>query len=70
MAPLNGLNDRVSAHYTEINGYYVQAMVQKYADLIDKVTIERQYLDDKTKKTKYARPGYKYIEAHSKADGI
>ena len=45
-------------------------MVQKYADLIDKVTIERQYLDDKTKKTKYARPGYKYIEAHSKADGI
>ena len=64
------MNDRISAHYTEINGYYVQNMVQKYADLITKVSHERQYLDDKTKKTKYARPGYKYVEAHSKVDGL
>jgi hypothetical protein len=45
-------------------------MTQKYADLIEKVSNERQYLDDKTKKTRYARPGYKYIEAHSKVDNL
>lgn len=45
-------------------------MTQKYADLIDRVTVERQYLDDRTKKTRYARPGYNYIEAHTKADNL
>lgn len=70
MAPLNALNDRVSAHFTEINGYYSQEMAKRYMDLIEQVTSERKYLDDKTKKTKYARPGYKYIEAHSKVDGL
>ena len=45
-------------------------MTQKYAELIEKVSNERQYLDDKTKKTRYARPGYKYIEAHSKVDNL
>ena len=45
-------------------------MIGKYSDLINTVTSERQYLDDKTKKTRYARPGYKYIEAHTKADGL
>ena len=64
------MNDRISAHYTEINGYYVQAMVQKYASLIERVKAEREYLDEKTKRTRYARPGYKYIEAHSKPDGL
>lgn len=70
MAPLNALNDRTSAHYSEINGYYTQAMVGKYADLIEKVTQERNFVDEKTRKTRYARPGYKYIEAHSKVDGL
>jgi hypothetical protein len=45
-------------------------MTQKYADLIDRVTAERRYLDDKTKKTRYARPGYKYIEAHTNVDSL
>jgi hypothetical protein len=45
-------------------------MTQKYADLIDRVTAERHYLDDRTKKTRYARPGYNYIEAHTKADNL
>lgn len=45
-------------------------MVQKYADLIDRTTQERQFLDEKTKRTKYARPGYKFIEAHTKVDGL
>jgi hypothetical protein len=45
-------------------------MVQKYSDLINRVSQERMYLDDKTKKTRYARPGYKYVEAHSKPDGL
>lgn len=45
-------------------------MVNRYVDLIEKVTTERKYLDDKTKKTRYARPGYKYIEAHTKVDGL
>lgn len=70
MAPLNALNDRVSAHFTEINGYYSQEMAKRYMDLIEQVGSERKYLDDKTKKTKYARPGYKYIEAHTKVDGL
>ena len=64
------MNDRISAHYTEISGYYAQAMIQKYADLIEKVGQERKFLDDKTRKTKYARPGYNYIQAHTKPDGI
>lgn len=70
MAPLNAMNDRASAHFSEINGYYVQAMSARYSDLIDKVTQERKFVDEKTKKTRYARPGYKYIEAHSKVDGL
>lgn len=70
LAPLNALNDRTSAHYTEINGYYTQTMTQKYAELIESVISERRYLDDKTKKTRYARAGYKYIEAHSKVDNL
>jgi hypothetical protein len=70
LAPLNAMNDRVSAHFTEINGYYVQEMVKKYANLVDQVNTERQFLDDKTKKTRYARPGYKYIEAHSRVDSL
>ena len=45
-------------------------MTQKYAELIERVSNERQYLDDKTKKTRYARPGYKYVEPHSKVDGL
>jgi hypothetical protein len=44
-------------------------MAKRYMDLIESVGQERKFLDDKTKKTKYARPGYKYIEAHSKVDG-
>ena len=70
MAPLNALNDRKSAHYSEINGYYAQTMVAKYADLIEKVTQERNFVDEKTRKTRYARPEYKYIEAHSNVDGL
>lgn len=70
MAPLNALNDRKSAHYSEINGYYAQTMVGKYADLIEKVTQERNFVDEKTRKTRYARPGYNYIEAHSNVDGL
>ena len=70
LAPLNAMNDRVSAHFTEINGYYVQEMVKKYANLIDQVNAERQFLDDKTRKTRYARSGYKYIEAHSKVENL
>lgn len=45
-------------------------MVHKYADLIEKVTQERQFLDEKARKTRYARPGYKYIVAHSNVDGL
>jgi hypothetical protein len=45
-------------------------MIQKYADLIEKVGQERKFLDDKTRKIKYARPGYKYIEAHTNPDRL
>lgn len=45
-------------------------MVGKYADLVDKVTQERNLVDEKARKTRYARPGYKYIEAHSNVDGL
>lgn len=45
-------------------------MLGKYSDVIDRVSAERQFLDDKTKKTRYARDGYKYIEAHSSPDGL
>jgi hypothetical protein len=45
-------------------------MVKKYANLVDQVNSERQFLDDKTRKTRYARPGYKYVEAHSKVDNL
>jgi len=44
-------------------------MVQKYADLIERTNQERRFLDEKTKRTRYARPGYKFIEAHSNPDG-
>lgn len=44
-------------------------MVSKYADLITKTTQERNFVDEHTRKTRYARPGYKYIEAHTNPDG-
>lgn len=45
-------------------------MIKKYSDLIGTVTNERKYLDDKVKATKYARPGYNYVEAHTKSDQL
>jgi len=36
-------------------------MAKKYVELIDKTIEERKYLDETTKRTKYARPGYNYI---------
>ena len=45
-------------------------MVKKYADLVEKVTNERQFLDEQTKRTKYSRPGYNYIQPHTRLDNL
>ena len=45
-------------------------MVHKYENLYEEVARERQFKDEKTKKTKYAVPSYQYVEAHSKVDGL
>lgn len=65
-APINGLENRQSAHYTEINNYYQHEMAKKLLDRMDELAAQRNVLSAEVKKTKYARPGYKYIEPHSK----
>lgn len=45
-------------------------MIKKYANLVEKVNNERQFLDEKTKRTRYARPGYNYIQPHTHIDNL
>lgn len=63
----NALNDRVSAHYTEINSLYHWEMVKRIEERLREVERQRSSHNDKTKKTKFAREGYTYIEPHVRA---
>ena len=44
---------------------YAAEMMKKILAQEDSIRRERAEADDYTKKTRYARPGYKYIQAHS-----
>jgi hypothetical protein len=41
-------------------------MAKKLIDKESQIVAERNNLSDREKKTRYARPGYEYIAAHSK----
>ena len=71
-APYNALNFRRSAHYTEINEMYghemlkrVHIWIRQYSIREEEIKRARNACSDKVKKTRFARPGYEYIAAHS-----
>ena len=66
-SPINALQNRTSAHFTEINSYYMHEMAKKVIEKNEEIVNHRREASDEVKKTKYARPGYKYIAAHSNA---
>ena len=65
-APINALQNRESAHFTEINSFYLQQMVKKFVEKEQDVIAERRHLSERERKTRYARPGYQYVAAHAK----
>lgn len=64
-SPINALQQRVSAHYTEINSLYLHEMTKKYLQKQEEIIEKRNAASEEVRKTKYARPGYVYIPAHS-----
>ena len=53
MFPPNFLNNRVSAHYIEINHIFAFEMVRKYQLVRKQVLAEREAASDKDRRTKY-----------------
>jgi len=64
-SPINALQNRTSAHFTEINSYYMHEMTKKLLERHEEIANRRREASDEHKKTKYARAGYKYIAPHS-----
>lgn len=64
-SPINALQQRVSAHYTEINSLYLHEMTKKYLEKQQEIIEKRNAFPEEVRKTKYARPGYNYVAAHS-----
>ena len=56
--PINALQNRKSAHYTEINSYYSHEMAIELLKKTKEISDERKRQSEKSKKTKFARPGY------------
>jgi hypothetical protein len=64
-SPINALQSRQSAHYTEINSLYLHEMTKKFAQKQNEIVEKRAAYSDEVRKTKYARSGYQYIAPHS-----
>lgn len=64
-APINALQNRESAHFTEINSFYLQEMAKRLVEKEREVLAERNQLSERERKTRYARPGYEYVAAHA-----
>ena len=64
-SPINALQQRTSAHYTEINSLYLHEMTKKHLQKQQEIVEKRSGLPDEVKKTRYARPGYVYVSPHS-----
>lgn len=64
-SPINALQQRTSAHYTEINSLYLHEMTKKFLQKKEEILEKRNALSDEARKTKYARPGYEYVAPHS-----
>ncbi|CAD8051342.1 unnamed protein product [Paramecium sonneborni] len=59
--PLNTLNQRLSAHYTEISSIYTAEMMKRYHKQHAKIIKERSTQSEHVKKTKYADQSYTYV---------
>ena len=55
VSPINALQNRTSAHFTEINSYYMHEMGKKLIEKQEEIRRKRSGLSDQVKKTKYAR---------------
>lgn len=58
--PNNVLNERISAHYWEINRIYHVEMTKKYIKERQKIASDRSKCSDYEKKMRYAQPKYQY----------
>ena len=59
--PPSYLNNKLSAHYIEINQIYTHEMFKKYRKVRQEVLEERDQLSDKEKRTRYiTNPNYVY----------
>ncbi len=67
VSPINALQNRVSAHFTEINSMYLHEMTKKLIDVEEQIESEWKSESDEARRTKYAREGYRYIAPHSNA---
>ena len=65
-SPINALQNRISAHFTEINSMYLHEMSKRFLQKQAEIAENRNSYSDEVKKTKYARAGYVYIAPHSK----
>ena len=63
--PINALQNRQSAHFTEINSMYMHEMAKKFIQKESDLVSQRNSFPEEVRKTKYARPGYQYVAAHS-----
>ena len=64
VSPINALQNRTSAHFTEINSFYMHEMTKRVMEKHEEIASKRSSLSDEVKKTKYAREGYQYIAPH------
>ena len=67
--PINALNHRVSAHFSEINSIYGVEMMKKYSKVLEDLVSEYNNASMQDRRTRYTREGYEYIPISSAPDG-
>ena len=71
MFPPSFLNNRISAHYIEINHIFAVEMVRRYHVVRQEVLREREQHPVEVRKTKYIlNPNYVYEAFPSDAEGV
>ncbi len=55
------MNERISAHYVEVQSQYLVLMYDEYLKIKSEVVAERNKLTREERLTKYAHPTYKYV---------
>ena len=71
MFPPNLMNDRVSAHFLEINHIFAYEMLKRYQSARKELLAEREAASQKDRQTKYiTNPNYVFEELGPDSDGM